>query len=130
MLVDDDEDDIEIFKNAIQSVDQTIDCYIARDGEEAMNLLEQVKNLPHIIFLDINMPRVNGLQCLHQIKSDPKLVHIPVYIYTTTTRQDSGQMLKMGAESVIVKPSSFNDICAIIRMALMRTTASSGKPNL
>src|SRR5690606_37090087 len=85
--VDDDEEDIEIFCDAIREIDNTIICLVASSADEAMQILHSDIELPSFIFLDINMPKVDGNACLREIKRDPKLREIPVIMYSTHTRK-------------------------------------------
>jgi CheY-like chemotaxis protein len=79
---DDDQEEIGFFCEAIMAIDNTIECVTARDGEEALRLLQNITSLD-FIFLDLQMPKINGRECLVQIKKDPSLKHIPVIIYSS-----------------------------------------------
>ncbi|MCW3086176.1 MAG: response regulator receiver protein [Bacteroidetes bacterium] len=116
LIVDDDEDDRSLFYDAVKEVDSTIACISANDGEEALELLKNKKTvLPDFIFLDLNMPRVNGKQCLIEIKKMPGLNNIPVVIYSTTKRaEDVEEMKKLGASQFLTKPALFSEICHVI----------------
>ena len=83
-IVDDDSDDQELFMEAVNEVDDSIKCVSASDCEEALELLKNRRMyLPDIIFLDLNMPRLNGKQCLAELKKQSHLRGIPVIIYST-----------------------------------------------
>ena len=112
-IADDDQDDIELFLEAIGEVDQDIQCYTATDGEEALKKLKgTLSNLPDMIFLDLNMPRINGKQCLHEIKNTEKLRDVPVIIYSTSSiKNDIDEARKLGAAYFLTKPSSFGELC-------------------
>ena len=69
--VDDDEEDIEIFCDAVREIDSSIICLVAKSAEEALQILNSDIDLPAYIFLDINMPKVDGNTCLAQIKKRP-----------------------------------------------------------
>jgi CheY-like chemotaxis protein len=71
MIIDDDLDDTDIFCEALKEVDPSVKCLIAKDGEEALNLLNNLIVLPELIFLDINMPRMDGKTCFKEIKRNP-----------------------------------------------------------
>ncbi len=80
-IVDDDTDDQELFIEAVSEVDETIKCLSASDCEIALDLLKNRKmELPDMIFLDLNMPRLNGKQCLAELKKQAHLRDIPVII--------------------------------------------------
>jgi CheY-like chemotaxis protein len=112
MIVDDDDDDIELFCEALKDVDQTIECICASNGEEAFNKLNQEDtSIPDYIFLDLNMPRLNGKQCLKRLKGSLRLQDIPVIIYTTSKlREDVEETRKLGAASFLTKPNKVNDL--------------------
>src|SRR6266487_683666 len=88
LLADDDADDQQLFKEALNEIDKSIRCLTASSGEEALNKLKtDLKQLPDYIFLDLNMPRMNGLECLVEIKKTNTLKHIPVIIYSTSSAE-------------------------------------------
>lgn len=112
-IADDDQDDVDFFIEAVNEVDHTIQCYSARDGEETLQKLKKtLLVLPDLIFLDLNMPRISGKQCLIEIKKTKKLADIPVIIYTTSSLQnDREETRKLGASHFMTKPSNFRDLC-------------------
>lgn len=121
LIVDDDEDDRDLFCDAVNSVDPSIKCLMARNGEEA---LEGLKNRafprPDIIFLDLNMPRLNGMQCLNALKKDPLLKHIPIVIYTTSKlKEDKKAAMQAGAAGFVTKPTSLTELCEMISGVLV-----------
>lgn len=92
LLVEDDDIDILNVKRSLQKLDITIPIHIANDGLEALALLRGTKNIPAIsppllILLDINMPRMNGLEFLREIRSDERLQHLRVVILTTSDEE-------------------------------------------
>lgn len=112
LIVDDDVDDQELLQEAIQSVDNTVRCLSAWNGEEALRLLQAANShLPDLIFLDLNMPRMNGKTFLAKIKQSDGLSHIPVVIYSTSKlEEDIEQTRQLGAARFITKPDSFEGI--------------------
>jgi CheY-like chemotaxis protein len=111
-LVDDDTDDQEIFIMALQQVNPLIQCVFADDGIHA---IEKLKNgtsfYPDIIFLDINMPRMNGIQCLLEIKKLPHTNGIPVYMYSTSDEKSIvEECLKIGAAGFLKKEINIEDL--------------------
>ncbi len=112
-LIDDDIDDQELFIEAVHELDAEINCVCASNGEEGLAILEGLQTkLPDLIFLDLNMPRLNGKQCLVRLKTNTKLRHIPVVMYTTSSQEsDAHESLKLGAVNFITKPSSFRELC-------------------
>jgi CheY-like chemotaxis protein len=113
-IADDDPDDVELFIEAINEVDDSIQCYTAIDGEEALQKLkDKLPILPDIIFLDLNMPRISGKQCLVEIKTMEKLSGIPIVIYSTSSIQyDIDETKKLGADYFLTKPASFSELCS------------------
>jgi len=120
LIVDDDADDIELFCLAVGEIDDAIKCIHARTGEEALQLLR--KNLlrkPDYIFLDLNMPRMNGKQCLGMIKKDPEFSEIPVIIYSTSKLpEDYKETKSLGAVHFLTKPSRHADLKKAISYVL------------
>ena len=122
LIVDDDDDDREIFLEALKEVDSSIICMSATNGEEALEFLQNFQNpMPSVIFLDMNMPRMNGKECLTEIRKAEKLQHIPVIIYTTTSRkEDVEEMRKRGAAHFLTKPTQFDKISSEIKNVLSK----------
>ncbi len=110
LAVDDDSDDIEIFCEAVKEISAAIKCLIAQNGNEALALLREVVHLPQIIFIDSNMPQMNGKKCLTAIKGDERLHDIPVVMYSTFfSEEDIGYFQSMGVV-VAQKRIKFRDI--------------------
>jgi len=110
LIIDDDEDDRELFCEAVGYVSKDIDCLHATDGENALELLAVGKGkLPDFIFLDLNMPRLNGKECLAEIKKRSHTKDIPVIIYSTSSsRNDKDETKLLGATDFLRKPSEFS----------------------
>ena len=88
LLADDDSDDKTLFCEALSEIDPTIVCQTASDGSEALTILSQKRiKEPSIIFLDINMPVMDGWQCLRKLKEHPDHRNIPVIMYSTSSYQ-------------------------------------------
>jgi CheY-like chemotaxis protein len=109
LLIDDDGDDRELFIEALATVDPVVICDQATDGAEAFDrLCSQALTEPDIIFLDINMPIMNGWQFLSQVKNEHALKHIPVIVYTTSSNlRDRRKADALGALCFIPKPAAF-----------------------
>ena len=119
-IVDDDADDRRLFIEAVKEVGENIECTSAINGEEALQILKDPGiPLPDFIFLDIRMPRVNGKQCLQEIKKDARLKHIPVIIFTTSKDvEESRELKEMGAYYFISKPNNPNEIFYLVSYVL------------
>lgn len=116
LLADDDADDASLFQDALMEVDNSIDFQYARDGQETLELLkDENSSLPDIIFLDLNMPRMDGKECLRFLKMDTELSRIPVIMYTTSSQaKDIEETMMSGALCFITKPSSMKELKRII----------------
>jgi CheY-like chemotaxis protein len=111
-MVDDDQDDREIFKEAINHCHPNIQVIFAQDGVEALEVLSSPKEYPDVIFLDYNMPQMNGVECLIQLKADPKTKHIPTIMYTTAgDRELEKAILLLGADYYMKKTNSYQQLC-------------------
>lgn len=118
-LVDDDADDQEIFKSALAQVDGSVVLLTAGNGQDALQILSSIEELPAYIFLDLNMPRMGGLQFLEEIKRSALLREIPVLVYTTSDNPfDKEKAMRAGAEQFITKPPRFSELCDILRAVL------------
>ena len=120
MIVDDDDDDREFFCEAIDKIDSSIHCVTIENGEKALLYLKDEKKvMPDLIFLDLNMPKINGKECLIQIKNIDHLKQIPVIIYTTSNHPaDREQTKKLGANGFINKHTQFDMLCNELRQWL------------
>ena len=122
LIVDDDVDDLQFFIDAIGEIDPRIHCLTAFNGIEALMLLETHDSRPDYIFLDLNMPKMNGKQCLRHLKNSPLFRSIPVIIYSTSRRpEDSDEAREMGAAAFIVKPNKFFQLKSEISAVLLPT---------
>ena len=121
-LADDDVDDQLLFLEALGEIDSSIECMFALNGEDALQKLKgSSEGLPNYIFLDLNMPRMNGFQCLSEIKKINNLRDVPVIIYTTSSaKKDVELSLQSGAQHFVTKPSSFNDLKAFLNKLINR----------
>jgi CheY-like chemotaxis protein len=109
LLADDDMDDCLFFKQALQTSFSSAELTIINEGEQLMDYLtNEATKIPDVLFLDLNMPRKNGFECLAEIKANKKLKRIPVIIYSTSLEQETVEILyKNGASYFIRKPADF-----------------------
>ncbi len=107
-LIDDDPDDHEFFLHAIDELQREIECFFASDGVKAVRKLKEEQHFtPDYIFLDLNMPLMDGKACLREIKKLDRVKDIPVIICSTSTRpEDKKDALRLGATAYLVKESS------------------------
>jgi CheY-like chemotaxis protein len=112
LLVDDDADDQLYFQDAINEINELLKCEIANNGREAIEQMK-VPPPPDLIFLDLNMPVMNGYEYLAYLKTEDRYKDIPVIIFTTSQNtNDIERSRKMGAELFFTKPSNFNTLCS------------------
>src|SRR6478752_6042239 len=116
LLADDDSDDRELFREAAGFVDPNVNIITANDGEELMtNLTRDNMTMPDLIFLDLNMPKKNGKECLSEIRSNSILKGIPVIIYTTSLNPiDIEDTFNSGALYFFRKPNSFEELKEVL----------------
>lgn len=120
LLVDDDEDDRKIFIQATKELDNSITCFSASDGLEALAYLRDDRNdVPDYIFLDLRMPGFSGEECLIEIKQEPRTANVPVIVYTTSRDvQESVRLKKLGAAHFVSKPVSPEDVYFVVSFVL------------
>ncbi|MEP7263620.1 MAG: response regulator [Bacteroidota bacterium] len=110
-LAEDDPDDQFLFTDALKQIDSSIECQIAANGKETISLLKKLESLPDIIFLDLNMPLMNGFECLSKIKNDENLREIPIVIFTTSSNPEDIQAThQLGANVYFSKPAGFIEL--------------------
>jgi CheY-like chemotaxis protein len=109
LIVDDDDEDIELFCEAVNEINPNIICNSVGNGKDALKmLLREGAKLPDYIFLDMNMPKMGGKQCLKEIKKNIILKDIAVVMYSTSKLPaDLRESLELGAANFWTKPSSF-----------------------
>ena len=124
LLADDDPDDRELFEEATTFLNPDIDMIMAKDGVHLMDLLRQ--NHPDVIFLDLNMPKKNGRECLQEISSQHRFRQIPIIIYTTSLNPiDIDETFNTGAFRFFKKPNSFDELKNILNKAFDAVTGHS-----
>lgn len=121
ILADDDEDDREIFEEAIEEIDEQIEVVTLTHGKALMDYLSDAGNkLPEVLFLDINMPYKNGHECLMEIRNDPRLKSLCVIMYSTSDySRDVKRAYKLGADGFIQKPSNHSALKGMLRKTLL-----------
>jgi len=120
-LIDDDPDDQEIFCMALEDMGEDINCRYASDGVEALKVLEDAAYIPDYIFIDMNMPRMNGNECLQQIREIGRLKDVPVYMYSTSADPEAVAATKeLGAAGFIVKPTSVSELTKTLHFCLRK----------
>jgi DNA-binding NtrC family response regulator len=123
VLADDDDDDCLLFYEALSEISIPTQFSAVHNGEQLLQQLQTNANaLPHILFLDLNMPRMNGLQCLKEINKMSHVKQMRVVIFSTSYHQDiADQLYKNGAMHYIRKPSDFVQLKQLIEQVLILT---------
>ena len=113
LYADDDVEDQMLFLEAFSEVEPAVSCITVCDGKQLFEKLREAQELPDLLFLDINMPIMNGKECLLKLKRDQRLKTIPLIIYSTTSNKSEIEaLLKLGASSFIQKAFSYPQLCA------------------
>jgi CheY-like chemotaxis protein len=120
LLADNDTDDCHFFKEALNNFNIATSLTVVHDGEQLMHVLNDENGvIPDILFLDLNMPRKNGQECLLEIRKNQKLNNFPVIIFSTSYEQEVVNMLYTnGAQYFIRKPPEFSQFKKIIQHTL------------
>ena len=120
LLAEDDEDDRLFFKEAFEEIKIKTSVQIVNDGVELMERLTKGGNhLPHILFLDLNMPRKTGIECLREIKCRANLQNIAIAIYSTSSSEkDIEETFVQGANVYIKKPSNFTALKKVLEKVI------------
>jgi CheY-like chemotaxis protein len=120
LLADDDLDDCDFFKTALNSLPIENQLITVNDGEQLMKYLqENTEKLPDVLFLDINMPRKNGLECLAEIKKNIDLKELPIVVFSTLKSMDKINLVfKLGGHVYVTKPGDMAQLKQVILNAL------------
>jgi CheY-like chemotaxis protein len=117
ILAEDDVDDQNIFQIALQEVDPMIKLQFASNGNQLLELLQASK--PDMVFLDLEMPYKNGLECLVEIRNNATISRLPVIVFSSTTKQSNIQTAyEMGAHLFFIKPPVYKDYLFSIKSIL------------
>jgi CheY-like chemotaxis protein len=120
LLADDDEDDRLFFRDAIEELPLKTLVTTVNDGEKLMDYLLNPKvTLPHVIFLDLNMPIKNGMECLTEIRNHPDLKDLSIAIYSTSlSSKDIEETFIKGANIYINKPHDFDALKTVLNKVI------------
>lgn len=120
LLIDDDEEDQEIFLSALREITDGTSCDAYSDATIALDKLRSGQLTPDVIFLDLNMPIMNGQQFLKEIKKNDQLKDIPVIIFSTSSHEGTIALTReLGAHAFITKPSDFNSLIKTLEPLLV-----------
>lgn len=117
LLAEDDIDDQNIFQLALQEVDSKVDVQFVSNGKELLQLLSTTN--PDILFLDLEMPYKNGLECLVEIRANKKFENLPVIVFSSTTKPSNVQTAyEIGANLFFIKPAVYSEYLSSIKALL------------
>jgi CheY-like chemotaxis protein len=123
-LIDDDPDDQEIFASVIENISHDIKCATAVNGKQALEKLLSGEVNPDLIFLDMNMPLMNGKQFLIELKKDARIKHLPVVILSTSSdKTNVSQARALGAIEFVTKPDRFSEWERVLKDLLSKELA-------
>ncbi|SRR5579875_1781980 len=137
LLVEDNPADAELTLHALRKNNLANNIHLARDGEEALDFLfcrgpyaaRHRENVPRLVLLDLKLPKVDGLEVLQQIKSDPRTQSIPVVVMTSSKEErDLVKSYQLGVNSYIQKPVSFAEFQDVVRQLGMYWLLINSKP--
>jgi CheY-like chemotaxis protein len=112
LFVDDDVEEREFFVDALSYVAPAVECILAKDCEHALAVLEETSGPPHYIFLDINMPGIDGRTCLTKLRKDQRYQNIKVVMYSANSEPSLMEEYKaLGATYFLIKPATFSNLC-------------------
>ena len=116
LIVEDDQVDVMTIKRAFKQVEAENHLHIESNGEEALRYLNEVKELPGLIILDLNMPKMNGIEFLNILRSNPKFKHLPVVVLTTSKeQQDKISTFNLNISGYMIKPVDFNQFKDMVK---------------
>jgi CheY-like chemotaxis protein len=125
LLADDDKDDRDLFGEALGLVDKSVVYECVENGKEVLNKLLELNALPDLIFLDVNMPVLNGWECLAQLKGNKLYDLIPVIIYSTSShQQEIDRAMTLGATCYLRKPDSFPELKKVLEIITKNLTSN------
>lgn len=124
LLVEDNPNDVELTLRALKKANISNQIHVVRDGEEATEFIfcegkftnRRIEDMPSVILLDLKLPKIDGLDILKRVKSDPRTKSIPVIVLTSSREQkDILESYNLGTNSYIVKPVNFEQFAAAVQ---------------
>ena len=114
LCIDDDLEDLELLCEVITKIEPTFVCHVADDSKEGLDKLTDLR--PDFIFLDINMPMMDGKQTLQAIRSNTEFASVPVCILSTTISETEKEtLIRLGASYCLKKPTSYEGLCSSLK---------------
>lgn len=119
LLVDDDQDDQEFFQLAINEIARDLECDFYSNPVDAISALSKGITKPDIIFLDLNMPLMTGIQCMIELKKIDLVTRTPIIIYSTSSDpRFYSEALMNGAKDYVIKPNKISDLIKLLKTVL------------
>jgi len=119
LCIDDDDDDTDLFREAVGIIDSRCICLTVSNAMDGLRILETA--IPDLIFLDINMPVIDGRETLRRIRRIRQLAEVPVYMLSTTMDNDELESYRrIGATSCFTKPKTFEELCIMLADVLKK----------
>ena len=138
LLVEDNPNDVELTLRALKKANISNQIHVVRDGEEATEFIfcegkfanRRIEDTPSVILLDLKLPKIDGLEILKRIKSDPRTKSIPVIVLTSSREQkDILESYNLGTNSYIVKPVNFEQFAAAVQQLGLYWLVLNQPPN-
>ncbi|GAB3164388.1 response regulator [Telluribacter humicola] len=126
LLIDDDVDEHFLFEKALRDINPELGCVLEDNGRKAVEkLYVDLSIKPEVIFLDLNMPGMDGKQCLAELRKIDRLKEVPIVIYSTSSNtQDVNETQKMGSAGYMVKPDHYSELVQTLNRVLNVVTHS------
>ena len=137
LLVEDDQDHVELILRALKDNNLLNEVYVVKDGQEALDFMYRQGSYsdetkfprPGLILLDIKLPKIDGIEVLKRLKTDPRFKSIPIIMLTTSTRDEEiAESYDCGANSYVVKPMDFEDFTKKVRELKLYWTIINSLP--
>ena len=123
--VDNDKDDRELFNIAVGRVDPNISCKLLTSCADLFDFLKTTVTLPDLVFMDINMPKINGYQCVQRIRSQNKFEHLKIIIHSTAFNPDGQKKFEDLRLEFLIKPLRLSDLVQSIKQIVSLTNSGN-----
>jgi CheY-like chemotaxis protein len=124
LLIDDDSDDQTLFCDAIRNISSDIICEFAENGAVGLKLMNSEAALPDVVFLDVNMPIMDGRETLAIIRTTPRLSNLRVVIYSTSNAKEDVAWFASKSDSYVVKPNDFDSLVQLLAAELTQLSVA------